>query len=70
MASEPMHSQRLIATELLAALRGLPYDVDGPIFTQRWQFQAIAIMVSLLEQSHFTWNEWLSALSNELSNTP
>lgn|ERR1700722_8264018 len=64
-----MRYDRQIAPELLAILPGLPCNADGPIFTEKWQLRAFALTINLYEQGHFTWQEWVAALSNELSGT-
>jgi nitrile hydratase accessory protein len=52
--------------ENLAVLPRLPRDDGGPVFSEPWQAQALALAVKLSEQGHFTWKEWASALADEL----
>jgi nitrile hydratase accessory protein len=54
-----------VDAERLAALR-LPRDEEGPVFAEPWQAQAFALAVKLSDEGHFTWNEWASALADEL----
>jgi nitrile hydratase accessory protein len=44
----------------------LPKDKSGPVFAEPWQAQAFAMTVRLHQQGYFTWNEWASALADEL----
>ena len=52
--------------DYLQALPRLPRDADGPVFAEPWQSQAFALAVKLSEQGHFTWQEWATALADEL----
>jgi nitrile hydratase accessory protein len=36
------------------------------VFAEPWQAQAFALAVKLSEQGHFTWQEWATALADEL----
>jgi nitrile hydratase accessory protein len=36
------------------------------VFAEPWEAQAVALVVKLSEQGHFTWKEWPSALADEL----
>ncbi|WP_087047220.1 nitrile hydratase accessory protein [Caballeronia ptereochthonis] len=49
--------------ELRAALPGLPFDDDGPVFRAPWEAQAFAMTLALHERGVFTWQEWAHALS-------
>ncbi len=40
---------------------------DTPVFEEPWQAHAFAMTVSLHERGVFTWSEWSSALSQEIS---
>ena len=54
----------------MPSLRGvplLPRDADGPVFTSPWEARAFAIVVLLYQQGHFTWQEWVNALSAEIA---
>jgi nitrile hydratase accessory protein len=52
----------------IASLPPLRRDEDGPVFAEPWQAQAFALAVKLSEQGHFTWNEWATALADELQD--
>ena len=52
--------------DYIQALPRLPQDADGPVFAEPWQAQAFALAVKLSEQGHFTWQEWATALADEL----
>jgi nitrile hydratase accessory protein len=52
--------------ERFSTLPRLPRDEEGPVFAEPWQAQAFALAVKLSEQGHFTWNEWASALADEV----
>jgi nitrile hydratase accessory protein len=55
----------------MPSLRGvplLPKDADGPVFTSPWEARAFAIVVLLYQQGHFTWQEWVKALSAEIAS--
>ncbi len=45
---------------------GIPRDEDGPVFREPWEAQAFAMTLALHERGLFTWNEWASALSDEI----
>jgi nitrile hydratase accessory protein len=49
-----------------SALRDLPRDDDGPVFSEPWEAQAFAMALSLHERGLFTWNEWAAALADEI----
>ena len=54
----------------MPSLRGvplLPKDADGPMFTSPWEARAFAIVVLLYQQGHFTWQEWVKALSAQIA---
>jgi len=50
----------------LAAMPHLLHDEGQPVFAEPWQAQAFALAVNLSEQGYFTWNEWATALADEL----
>ncbi len=50
-----------------ASTPGLPKDRDGPVFAEPWQAEAFALTVRLHEAGHFTWPEWVAALSREIA---
>lgn len=41
--------------------------VDGPVFREPWQAQALALTVRLAEAGVFTWREWADALAGEIA---
>ena len=49
-----------------SALPDLPRDDDGPVFREPWEAQAFAMALTLHERGLFTWNEWASALADEI----
>ncbi len=44
-----------------------PHDEQGPVFKEPWEAQAFAIVIALHEQGQFTWSEWATALSKQIS---
>ncbi len=50
----------------LDLLPAIPSDADGPVFDAPWQAQAFAMTLSLYERGVFTWQEWASALSEQI----
>jgi nitrile hydratase accessory protein len=52
---------------VLSALPQIPTDEKGPVFKEPWEAQAFALAVSLSEAGKFTWVEWTSVLSQEIS---
>lgn len=48
------------------ALPGLPRDADGPVFREPWEAQAFALAVALHERGLFGWDEWATALGEEI----
>ena len=55
-----------MSTHDLKSLPSLPRDDDGPTFAEPWQAQAFGLAVRLSTEGHFTWNEWATALAEEL----
>ena len=53
--------------EELDQLGSIPRDDAGPIFAEPWQAQAFALAVRLSEEGHFTWDEWATTLSEEIT---
>jgi nitrile hydratase accessory protein len=39
---------------------------DTPVFTQPWEAQAFAMVVSLHGRGRFTWREWADALATQI----
>ena len=53
--------------EDVSALGGIPTGGDGrPTFAAPWEASAFALAVRLSGEGHFTWDEWASALSEEI----
>jgi len=48
------------------AVPGIPRDAQGPVFREPWEAQAFAMALALHERGLFTWNEWASALAEEI----
>ena len=48
------------------AVPGVPRDADGPVFREPWQARAFALALALHEAGLFTWNEWATALGEEI----
>ncbi len=48
------------------ALPSIPADEDGPVFREPWEAQAFALVVALHQAGHFTWPEWVAAISAEI----
>ena len=46
----------------------LPLDAEGPVFKEPWEAQAFAIVLTLYQREHFTWPEWVEALSGEIKS--
>lgn len=57
----------MIERATLDSTPGLPKDREGPVFSEPWQAQAFALTVRLHEAGHFSWTEWVSALSREIA---
>ncbi len=53
--------------ELISELGQIPRDDDGPVFNAPWEASAFALAVRLSEQGHFTWQEWATVLSTEIT---
>ena len=51
----------------LEKLGAIPRDDDGPVFDEPWQAQAFALAVRLSEECYFTWDEWATTLSEEIT---
>ena len=47
----------------------LPRDGEGPIFPAPWAARAFAMTLELRQAGHFTWSEWVSVFSAELSTS-
>ncbi len=51
----------------LDQLPALPRDAGGPVFREPWQAHAFALAVRLSAAGHFTWAEWATTLSEEIT---
>lgn len=51
----------------LDALPAIPRDAEGPVFREPWEAQAFALTVKLHEACFFTWTEWATTLSAEIT---
>jgi nitrile hydratase accessory protein len=49
-----------------AAVPSIPRDEDGPVFREPWEAQAFAMALALHEHGLFIWNEWASALADQI----
>jgi nitrile hydratase accessory protein len=49
-----------------SAVPGIPRDADGPVFREPWEAQAFAMALALLARGLFSWNEWATALAEEI----
>ena len=54
------------ATRAAVAVPGVPRDEDGPVFREPWEARAFAMALALHERGLFTWNEWASALADQI----
>lgn len=45
----------------------IPQDADGPVFREPWEAQAFAMVLDLYDRGHFTWDEWVKAISAEIA---
>ena len=59
-------TDRVAATQALAAVASVPRDGDGPVFREPWEAQAFALAVSLQQRGVFTWSEWARRLGEEI----
>lgn len=48
------------------SMPALPRDDAGPVFNEPWEAQAFAVVLALYRGGHFTWPEWVAALSEEI----
>src|SRR5256714_8758215 len=54
------------AARATRAVPDIPSDDDGPVFREPWEAQAFAMALALHERGVFSWNEWASALAEEI----
>lgn len=45
----------------------IPQDDEGPVFREPWEAQAFAMTLTLYDAGHFSWSEWVDALSAEIA---
>ncbi|MEQ8653183.1 MAG: nitrile hydratase accessory protein [Kiloniellales bacterium] len=45
----------------------IPQDGDNPVFNEPWEAQAFAMTLTLYDQGHFEWSEWVEFLSAEIA---
>jgi nitrile hydratase accessory protein len=48
------------------ALPLIPANEAGPVFREPWEAQAFALVVALNAAGHFSWPEWVEAISAEI----
>ena len=53
-------------TQPIDELPALPREQSGPVFKEPWEAQAFALAVHLSAAGHFTWNEWVAVLSQQI----
>ena len=44
-----------------------PHDEEGLVFNEPWEAQAFGLVLALHEQGLFSWNEWTTVLSREIT---
>lgn len=63
-------SEKLIepeaARKAAAAVPGIPYDDNGPVFRAPWEAHAFAMALALHEKGLFAWSEWSAMLGEEI----
>ena len=52
--------------EAVAAVPGIPYGREGPVFREPWEAQAFAMAVALHARGLFAWSEWTAVLGDEI----
>ena len=55
-----------VTRRVLAEVRGIPRDEEGPVFREPWEAQAFAMALKLQERGLFTWGEWAQTLGDEI----
>ncbi|MFC3323665.1 nitrile hydratase accessory protein [Mesorhizobium cantuariense] len=45
----------------------IPSDGEGPVFSAPWEARAFAMVVRLHEAGHYTWVQWVEALSSQIA---
>lgn len=54
--------------EALSLVTSIPRQDDMPVFNAPWEAEAFAMTITLYEKGVFTWQEWATQLSEEISN--
>jgi nitrile hydratase accessory protein len=49
-----------------AAVPGIPWNQEGPVFRAPWEAHAFALAVALHERGLFAWTEWAATLGEEI----
>lgn len=44
-----------------------PFDDEGPVFNEPWEAQAFSLVIALHSKGLFSWQEWATILSEEIS---
>ncbi|MDQ2804092.1 MAG: nitrile hydratase accessory protein [Pseudomonadota bacterium] len=52
----------------IEGMPAIPMDEGGPVFNEPWEAQAFALVLTLYQGRHFTWPEWVDALSVEIAD--
>ena len=60
-------SERTPAPGAPEAIPDIPSDSEGPVFREPWEAQAFAITLALFRRGLFTWTEWSTMLTAEIS---
>lgn len=50
-----------------SAVPGLPRDQEGVVFAAPWEAKAFALVVHLHQRGAFAWQDWVKALSAEIT---
>ena len=53
--------------DLVRDLEQIPRDEDGPVFRTPWEATALALVLRLSQEGHFTWQQWTETLSEEIA---
>ena len=58
---------RTSCNDLLETISTIPREDNEPVFREPWQAEVFAIVLSLHEQSLFSWSEWAEILSQQIT---
>jgi len=50
----------------LKQVPAIPLDADGAVFNSPWEAKVFAVIVSLHQQGHFSWSEWVETIAGEI----